>query len=141
MSGVNTHIGSKIMMAVACFIIALHSVVPHHDHDDARDGIVFENELGCQCDHHEHERHDGCCRLQDLLSQLVISSKDEKLLCFILTAAICAADFAFEAVDGLSAMTPDGKVRMLYGAGSSVIRCLHSISSIELRGPPFFTNH
>ena len=68
------------MMAMACFIIVLHSVVPHHHHDCCDGGLVFENELRCTHDHHNHDcdHHDGCCKLQDLLSQLVISTKDDK---------------------------------------------------------------
>ena len=70
------------MMAMACFIIVLHSVVPHHHHDCCDGGLVFENELRCTHDHHNHDcdHHDGCCKLQDLLSQLVISTKDDKFL-------------------------------------------------------------
>lgn len=68
------------MMVAACCIILLHCVVPHHDHDDSCGGLVFENELTCR-HHHDHHHHDGACRLQDLLSQLVISGKDDKLVC------------------------------------------------------------
>ena len=76
------YIGAKVLMAAAWCIIMLHSVVPHHDHDRCGSGLVFENELDCQCDHHDHDcdHHDGCCKLQDLLSQLVISTKDDKFV-------------------------------------------------------------
>lgn len=76
------HIAAKVMMAAAWCIIMLHSVVPHHHHDCCDGGLVFENELDCQCDHHNHDcdHHDGNCKLQDLLSQLVISTKEDKWL-------------------------------------------------------------
>ncbi|MBO4752805.1 MAG: hypothetical protein J5526_08730 [Bacteroidales bacterium] len=76
------YIGAKVLMAAAWCIIMLHSVVPHHHHDCCDGGLVFENELDCQCEHHNHDcdHHDGSCKLQDLLSQLVISTKDDKFV-------------------------------------------------------------
>ena len=76
------HIAAKMMMVMAGCIILLHCVVPHHDHDDCCGGLVFENELTCHHDHHNHDcdHPDGCCKLQDLLSQLVISTKEDKWL-------------------------------------------------------------
>lgn len=78
------------MVSLACAIILTHAVVPHHHHDcDEGGGFVFETELACHC-HHDHS---GCpdgkdcghshhpfdmCKLADMLSHLVISTKDDE---------------------------------------------------------------
>lgn len=88
------------MLFLAYSIILLHAVVPHHHHDcGGGEGFVFEDEISCTCDNqvngdccHHHDA-DGCCpygghshhpfdtcKLQDLLSQLVISTRDDKVL-------------------------------------------------------------
>ena len=87
---------SKLMVALSCCIIMMHAVVPHHHHDSCGEGgFVFENEVACECadevpaceHHHCHHHHDGSrhplnhCKLQDLLSHLVIGHKlDETYL-------------------------------------------------------------
>ena len=89
----------KILMILACTIILVHAVVPHHHHDVCcASGMIFENELtcheygttSCACSHENgscsHDHHDmshhpfNRCKLQDLLSQLVLSHNDEKIL-------------------------------------------------------------
>lgn len=82
------HLTAKIMISLACAIILLHAVVPHHHHDCAgEEGLVFETELACHCDcDHDHD-HDGCghshhpfdtCKLAEMLSHLVLSTKDDE---------------------------------------------------------------
>lgn len=83
---------AKIWITVACSIILLHAFVPHHHHD-CRDeaGFVFENELNCHCggcedertapEAREHHHHPfNTCKLQDLLSQLVLNTKEDEHL-------------------------------------------------------------
>ena len=74
------------MIMVACAIIMLHAVVPHHHHDchDVK-GLTFETEVACHCDldhnHHNCEHHShhpfNICLLQEMLSRLVISTSDD----------------------------------------------------------------
>lgn len=92
-----TKIASKMLMVLACAIILMHAMVPHHHHDSCGIvGIVFEDEVTCHCDEeavpcqqcaehhsmshsHDHSHHPfDLCRLQDLLSKLVISSKEDE---------------------------------------------------------------
>lgn len=95
---------SIVMIALANIIILVHAVVPHHHHDcRGIEGLVFENELTCSCnegecrechtsDCHRHRHRSqhpfGNCKLQDLLSKLVLNSRDEKLLVFSLQAPV-----------------------------------------------------
>ena len=80
------HLVQKAMISLACAIIMLHAVVPHHHHDscDAK-GLVFENEVACHCDydHHDadHRSHHpfNICLLQEMLSHLVFSTCDDHL--------------------------------------------------------------
>lgn len=88
-------LSAKIMITLACAIIMLHAIVPHHHHDCAEEvGLVFETELNCHCSH-QHQTH-GCtndcddhhsdhpfdfCRLADMLSHLVLNTKaDEHMM-------------------------------------------------------------
>lgn len=93
----------KIMMFLACAIILVHASIPHHHHDTyCTSGFVFENELTCQscgnelcncindgelcCHEHNDQSHHpfNRCKLQDLLSQLVLNNDEEKLMQFTL---------------------------------------------------------
>ena len=73
------------MTVLACAIILLHAVVPHHHHDCANEvGFVFETELNCHC-HHDHEGDNNQsshpfdnCKLADMLSHLVLSTKEDE---------------------------------------------------------------
>ena len=73
------------MISLACAIIMLHAVVPHHHHDCSEaKGFVFETEVAChcECDYHEcdhrHSHHPfNTCWLEEMLSHLVISTYDE----------------------------------------------------------------
>jgi len=78
------------MIAAAVAIILLHTVVPHHHHDCHADGMVLESEILCQeshsdCCHHEHEggresHHPfDQCKLQQILAQLTLSDRDDKI--------------------------------------------------------------
>lgn len=90
---------AKLTISLACLIIFIHAVVPHHHHDEDVEGFVFETELLCQCEnedlpcveHHCHHHDGDCeeqgsrhpfdiCKLQDLLSHLVLSSERKHLL-------------------------------------------------------------
>ena len=94
------NIASKIMVSLACAIIVLHAVVPHHHHDCADGmGLVFETELCCHCDEacpehavgltydyacgHSHHGHQSnhpfdICILQEMLSHLTLVNSDDK---------------------------------------------------------------
>lgn len=132
------NIGAVGMIMAACFIIVLHSVVPHHHHDCWDGGLVFENELECHCDHHDHDcdHHDGCCKLQDLLSQLVISTKDDKWLVINDQWSVISGQW-FDITEGTD--VPDLPVvgsfslqppTLNYAAGYA--------STATLRGPPVY---
>ena len=88
------YLAAKITITLACAIILLHAVVPHHHHDCADEvGLIFETEINCHCSHHQHT-HDcdndchnhhsdhpfDMCRLADMLSHLVLSSKEDESL-------------------------------------------------------------
>lgn len=89
----NRHIfrslSAAVMMCLAVAVILLHAFVPHHHHDCGCDlGLVYETEVACHCDDvcgddhdcHEHHSHHpfDFCKLQDLLSHLVLSNKSEE---------------------------------------------------------------
>ena len=92
------------MIALATIIIMVHAVVPHHHHDCCEvAGFVFETELMCCCnenecpkcstadchEHHHHSQHPfDNCKLQDLLSKLVLNSDDKKFLSASLQAPL-----------------------------------------------------
>ena len=87
------------MITLACAIILLHAIVPHHHHDCAdAAGLVFETELNCHCSH-QHHSHDcddhhsdhpfDICRLADMLSHLVLNTKeDDNLLTLVVKADV-----------------------------------------------------
>ena len=91
---------AKTMIILACAVILLHAVVPHHHHDCAGEvGFVFETEINCHCSH-QHHQHNDCdehhsdhpfdlCRLADMLSHLVLNSKeDEQMLAMVVKAEV-----------------------------------------------------
>lgn len=84
---------SKVMVSFACVIILIHAVVPHHHHDfDNSVCFVFQSkhhaDMG-ECCHAEcsgeseccngngEEKPLGLCKLQQLLSQLVLSNRED----------------------------------------------------------------
>jgi hypothetical protein len=85
------HLTAKIMITLACAIILLHAIVPHHHHDCADVvGFVFETEINCHCSHqhHSHDCNHDCddhhsdhpfdiCHLADMLSHLVLNTKED----------------------------------------------------------------
>ena len=91
------YLSAKITISLACAIILLHAIVPHHHHDCADEvGFIFETEINCHCNHHHHT-HDcddhhsdhpfDICRLADMLSHLVLNTKnDEQLMALLLKA-------------------------------------------------------
>ena len=97
------HLTAKIMITLACAIILLHAIVPHHHHDCAGlVGFVFETEINCHCSHqhHSHDCSHDCnehhsdhpfdiCHLADMLSHLVLNTKeDDNLLVLIVKAEV-----------------------------------------------------
>ena len=134
------------MVSVACAIIMLHAVVPHHHHDccEAK-GITFETELACHCDcdHHDCNHHThhpfNICLLQEMLSQLVISTSDDHLT----TAAIIKAGanhFIVLAIPclpsvGLTPVLPDQTV--WWPSGSAPLTTAPVLGANGLRAPPF----
>lgn len=137
-------ITAKIMMIAAMAIILLHTVVPHHHHDCHAEGMVLESELLCQESHDGccHHKHDGegeshhpfdQCKLQQLLAQLTLSDREDK---------IYAADLLHHIEMDLAPWhTPLAEIH--------IVECLTSVvipdtalpdapmlSGISLRGPP-----
>lgn len=121
------HLSAKIMVSVACAIILLHAIVPHHHHDCCgAKGFVFETEVTCHCDvdhhdvdhHHSHHPFD-ICWLQDMLSHLVIASYDETNLCAYIQAEVhntFVLSMPPVLEDLCTAAVAEGTVRWLYGA-------------------------
>lgn len=84
------------MISLACFIIWIHAVVPHHHHNlDNSVCFVFNSELleeshACES---SSDFADGCCdeekspfelcKLQELLSGLVLSNREDDSLSWI----------------------------------------------------------
>ena len=130
---------AKLFSVAACAIIMLHSVLPHHHHDSGSlTGFVYENEIGCHC-HHEHgtppHHHDGCCKLQYLLSQLVISTKDDKVLCP--TDQANTSSISFDAIlSGQYSFNPLPSVKVLFKPLTLTPIKDRCIDPHLLRGPP-----
>jgi len=134
------YIGAKVLMAAAWCIIMLHSVVPHHHHDCCDGGLVFENELECQCDHHDHDcdHHDGSCKLQDLLSQLVISTKDDKFILSCQQSAVSSPQLAgsLQMLAVSSQLSAVGSQRRLEYYDCATQLPVRYAAATSLRGPP-----
>ena len=142
------HLMAKIMVFVACAIIMLHAVVPHHHHDccEAK-GFTFETELACHChcdcDHHDNDHHShhpfNICLLQEMLSQLVISTSDDHLT----AAAIIKAEanhFIVLAIPCLPSvgLTPVLPVQIMWWpSGSAPLTPAPVLGANGLRAPPF----
>lgn len=107
------HLTAKIAITVACAIILLHAIVPHHHHDCADEvGFVFETEINCHCSH-QHHTHDcdehhsdhpfDICRLADMLSHLVLNTKeDEHLMATVVKAEVHDLMQAFLPTQGIA---------------------------------------
>lgn len=147
------------MMCLACAIILLHAVVPHYHHDDCGAvGLVFENEMTCQCEnedspyaeqhslgnccHHEHHSHHPFdnCKLQELLSSLVLNTKDSKIILAALHPQQPLDCFfgAFLPAGCLSLLAPKnaGKTHELAQQPATMLPTDCIISAHSLRGPP-----
>lgn len=77
------HLGAKIMLWTACAVIMMHAFLPHH-HDECCDVVEC---FFCSEHHHEHDAQphekdtaDDSCKLQDMLSHLVLSSRNDEAL-------------------------------------------------------------
>lgn len=135
------------MITVACTIIMLHAVVPHHHHDchEAK-GLTFETEVACHCDcdhnHHDcghHSHHPfNVCLLQEMLSHLVISTSDDELL----SAALIKAEsnsFILLAIPGLQIqqLMPLLPTRLVWrSSGTTPLFSASASGAIALRAPP-----
>ena len=135
------------MIMMACVIIMLHAVVPHHHHDchEAR-GLTFETELTCHCDsdcdHHDgnhHSHHPFCsCLLQEMLSNLVISTSDDELL----SAALIKADSTHFIVLAIPGLQPEGLMQVSatrlvwWPSGSTPLAAAPLLGANGLRAPP-----
>lgn len=128
---------SKIMIVLACGIIMLHAVVPHHHHEGG-------GGVECFCQHHHHE-DDGhshspfdLCKLQDMLSHVVICAKDDEEAFEALVSAESHA-FIFWAIpvrgdDLCLTALPAGEVSL--HAFSESIGVSPLVGAAALRAPP-----
>ena len=77
----------------------MHAFVPHHHHDCAdKVGFVFETEINCHynhqhhthdCDEHHSDHPFDICRLADMLSHLVLNTKeDDNLMALVVKADV-----------------------------------------------------
>lgn len=136
------------MLLLAYGIILMHAVVPHHHHDCCGErGIVFEDELTCTCDEHAHEgccHHDAeeshhpfdMCRLQDLLSHLVISTRDDKMLMVAPEAPALPMGLAALPASGCTLPLPALSPSADRDAEAVVALPLRWVGNHALRAPP-----
>ena len=84
-------------LLLANFIILVHAVVPHHHHYD--ENIFHHNSDCCEtdrfslaCEEESHNHNDDSqkdtCMLQDLLSKLVINTKEKESLAHVVESDI-----------------------------------------------------
>lgn len=141
------------MVSLACVIIFTHAVVPHHHHDCGDEGgFVFETELACHC-HHDHsgcpEGKDcghshhpfGMCKLADMLSHLVIGTKDDEAAFALSLKADVHEVFNLFAQD---AMLEFGEValpscRHCRRPSEAVLPVQPAVGGLSFRGPPSLT--
>lgn len=135
------------MVMVACAIIMLHAVMPHHHHDcDDAMGITFETELACHCDcdhnHHDCDHHShhpfNICLLQEMLSHLVISTSDDELLSSALIKAE-SNSFIVLAIPGLQSegLMPMLPTRLVWWpSGTTPLFAAPTSGAVGLRAPP-----
>lgn len=127
----------KTLMLLACSIIMLHAVVPHHHHCCADElGFVFEDEVECHCDgdhHHSHHPFDTC-KLQDLLSHLVLTTKDESFWC----ADHACVDLYLPSVWNQCSLLEQrlAEVEYLQSRNASLLPIGADAYSVSRRGPP-----
>ena len=132
---------------MACAIILLHAFVPHHHHDcKGEAGLVFETEVACHCHHdgcpegdcgHSHHPFD-MCKLAEMLSHLVISTKDDEATFAVMVKADVHELFGMAAVlptQGGMSIVPMN-FRRLDAFQAAVIPCPPATGGWTLRGPP-----
>lgn len=150
-----TTIFSKALITLACAIILVHAVVPHHHHDCCGTmGIVFEDEVSCHCHsnaspcqachshspsghHHTDSQHPfDLCKLQELLSHLVLSNKDQKTYLAVATIAVHDLLVALVPV-GFSSEGPAATISLHnYYSPQSALPITFLRAAVPLRAPP-----
>lgn len=122
-------ISAKWMVATAVAIILLHTFVPHHHHD-------IEEEMAC-CGHHhatclEHHHDQGSdhhpyhtCKLQQILAQLALSDRDDRIL-ILTTQPVCQLDLC----------APERSLDISYFVPSVALPAAIALAASPLRGPP-----
>ena len=151
------HLTAKIMITLACAIILVHAIVPHHHHDCADErGFVFETEINCHCSHqhHPHDCNNNCndhhsdhpfdiCRLADMLSHLVLNTKeDDNLIAWvvkvevhnILTAAIPSMGIPISTAESEHFPAPTSLGRCLCRHSLAAILCGARQCALDLKG-------
>ena len=75
------------MMTAAVAIILLHTFVPHHHHDVHEGQWADATVMTCRDADCHHEGQEGVpeesCKLQQILAQLTLSSKSERILAIV----------------------------------------------------------
>lgn len=149
------------MMVLAGAIILMHAMVPHHHHDcDCDFGLVFENEVACHCDeemalmplaencetdndgcchHDEHSHHPlDFCLLQDLLSHLVLSNKDDETYLALSNIHEHNIFYAIIPTTSIELECFEETLQNNYGdEGDSSLPPEAFLASNDFRGPPF----
>ncbi len=146
------HLTAKIMITLACTIILVHAIVPHHHHDcaDVR-GFVFETEINCHCSHqhHSHDCNNNCndhhsdhpfdiCRLADMLSHLVLNTKeDDNLIAWVVKVEVHNLLSAVMPTMGIPISTAESELSTLSSPDEPWSLTLPPLTGgHSLRGPP-----
>lgn len=132
-----------LFIMLANFIILAHAVVPHHHHHE---DIYSHHDTGCcnssilfslthdddDCSHDDSERE--TCKLQDLLSKLVLNTKERESF-----VAAVESDFQDYYIADLLLYDID-IVQVLaytrYGQYNEHVPENHAVTCLSLRAPP-----
>lgn len=147
---------AMIFISLSVSIVLLHSVVPHHHHDqcdgDKAWSMVCEEELLCHCDEgatshgessHHHDGHQpfDLCSLQKLLSHLVLTTQDDRIH-LLATHHVAASHHATSHFSDVQAATPATLPTVTVTDGKDARRqprtVLHDAmaQALSLRAPP-----
>ena len=144
------HLVAIVMVSLACAVIMLHAVVPHHHHDCCGTvGLVFEDEACCHCDEACHDRacehHHGQhshhpfdnCLLQEMLSQLTLSNTDKYYFAALIKAEAQGFLLLFLPAEQSGAPLPALGLPFRWPAVAAPAIAVPYIGAISLRAPPF----